>query len=152
MGEIGDALRDQRLSAKIDVQNVEDATKIRAKYLRALENEEFDLLPGPSYVKSFLRTYAEYLGLDGRALVDVYRREYERGQDLESGGFAARSTLKAGGTRRPQWIRVGIAALVAVVIAVIVLGLLGSGKAKSAAGHGTQPALGKTPVVRIIVS
>jgi len=57
---------------------VEAATKIRAKYLRALENEEWDLLPGPTFVKTFLRTYAEYLDLDPRLLVEEYRQRYER--------------------------------------------------------------------------
>lgn len=149
MGEIGDALRDQRLSAKIDVQNVEDATKIRAKYLRALENEEFDLLPGPSYVKSFLRTYAEFLGLDGRELVDAYRRQYERGQDSEPTGFGSRSNLKAGGTRRPRWVRIAAVAFVVAVIAVVILGILGANKAESAVSHAQQPALSSVPIVTI---
>ncbi|MBJ7353813.1 MAG: helix-turn-helix domain-containing protein [Thermoleophilaceae bacterium] len=73
MGEIGETLRERRMALKIDVHEVEEATKIRAKYLRALENEEYDLLPGSAYVKSFLRTYADYLELDSRALVDEYR-------------------------------------------------------------------------------
>ena len=47
---------------RIDISEIEAETKIRAKYLRALENEEWDLLPGPTFVKSFLRTYAEALG------------------------------------------------------------------------------------------
>jgi hypothetical protein len=69
---------------RIDMTEVETATKIRGKYLRALENEEWDLLPGPTFVKSFLRTYAEYLGLDARLLVEEYRQRYERptSQDL----------------------------------------------------------------------
>ena len=54
---------------KIDIAEVEAATKIRAKYLRALENDEFGLLPGSTFVKTFLRTYAEYLGLDATLLV-----------------------------------------------------------------------------------
>jgi hypothetical protein len=57
---------------------VETDTKIRTKYLRALENEEWDLLPGPTYVKTFLRTYAEYLGLDAKLLVEEYKQRYER--------------------------------------------------------------------------
>ena len=65
------------MRAKIDINEVETRTKIRAKYLRALENEEWDLLPGEIYVKSFLRTYGEYLGLDTRQLVDDFRRQYE---------------------------------------------------------------------------
>ena len=63
---------------RIDITEVEAATKIRAKYLRALENEEWDLLPGPTFVKTFLRTYAEYLELDARQLVEEYRQRFER--------------------------------------------------------------------------
>src|SRR5215216_6386442 len=64
MPEIGDQLRETRLRNRIDITEVEAATKIRAKYLRALENEEWNLLPGPTFVKTFLRTYADYLRRD----------------------------------------------------------------------------------------
>jgi hypothetical protein len=78
MTEIGSTLREARMHARIDISEVEAHTKIRAKYLRAIENEEWDLLPGPVYVKSFLRTYGEYLGLDTRLLVDEFKRRHER--------------------------------------------------------------------------
>src|ERR671923_318039 len=78
MPEIGETLREARMRRRIDMTEVETATKIRGKYLRALENEEWELLPGPTFVKSFLRTYAEYLGLDARLLVEEYRQRYER--------------------------------------------------------------------------
>ena len=78
MPEIGDQLRETRMRNRIDITEVEAATKIRAKYLRALENEEWDLLPGQTFVKTFLRTYADYLGLDARNLVEEYRARYER--------------------------------------------------------------------------
>src|SRR3954469_15469609 len=82
MQAIGDTLREARMRQKIDISEVEAKTKIRAKYLRALENEEFDLLPGTTFVRSFLRTYAEYLGLDAHMLVEEYRSRYEpRGQE-----------------------------------------------------------------------
>ena len=68
---------------RIDISEVEAETKIRAKYLRALENEEWNLLPGPTYVKSFLRTYADALGLDGRLLVEEYKLRHERLSDIE---------------------------------------------------------------------
>ena len=58
------------MRARIDISEVEARTKIRAKYLRAIENEEWDLLPGPVYAKSFLRTYGDFLGLDSRMLLD----------------------------------------------------------------------------------
>src|SRR5271163_4943766 len=77
MPEIGATLREARMRERIDVSEIEAKTKIRAKYLRALENEEWGLLPGPTFIKSFLRTYAQALGLDGRALVEEYRLSEE---------------------------------------------------------------------------
>ncbi|MGX6449134.1 helix-turn-helix domain-containing protein [Patulibacter sp. S7RM1-6] len=77
MAEIGATLREARMRAGIDIAEVESRTKIRAKYLRALENEEWSLLPGPTFVKSFLRTYAETLGLDAKLLVEEYKFRHE---------------------------------------------------------------------------
>ena len=61
----------------LDIADVEVATKIRAKYLRALENEEFAMLPGSTFTKTFLRSYAEHLGLDAQLLVEEYRAQHE---------------------------------------------------------------------------
>ena len=83
MPEIGASLREARMRARIDVSEIEAQTKIRAKYLRALENEEWDLLPGPTYVKSFLRTYAEALDLDAKLLVDEYKLRHEHLSEVE---------------------------------------------------------------------
>src|SRR3977135_3297770 len=82
MPAIGETLRATRMRRRIDMTEVEAATKIRAKYLRALENEEWDLLPGPTFVKTFLRTNAEYLELDPRMLVEEYRQRFERPRTL----------------------------------------------------------------------
>jgi hypothetical protein len=70
--EIGNSLREARLRQQLDWPQIELATKIRSKYLRALEDEQFGILPAQPYVKGFLRTYAEYLGLDGQLYVDEY--------------------------------------------------------------------------------
>ena len=78
---------------------METRTKIRAKYLRAIENEEWDLLPGPVYVKSFLRTYGDFLGLDSRLLVDEFKRRYERPTDQELRPIAPLAP-RAGARRR----------------------------------------------------
>lgn len=83
MPDIGESLREARMRARIDISEIEAQTKIRAKYLRALENEEWDLLPGPTYVKSFLRTYAEALDLDAKLLVDEYKLRHERLSEVE---------------------------------------------------------------------
>src|SRR5207248_1276326 len=79
----GETLRDARMRARIDISEIEAETKIRAKYLRALENEEWDLLPGPTYVKSFLRTYADALGLDAKLLIEEYKLRHERLSEVE---------------------------------------------------------------------
>jgi Helix-turn-helix domain len=83
MPDIGTTLREARMRARIDISEIESETKIRAKYLRALENEEWDLLPGPTYVKSFLRSYADALGLDGKLLIEEYKLRHERLSDVE---------------------------------------------------------------------
>jgi len=76
MFEIGNSLREARLRQGLDLARVEDDTKIRARYLQALEDERFDILPAETYVKGFLRTYAEYLGLDGHLYVDEFNSRF----------------------------------------------------------------------------
>jgi hypothetical protein len=126
MPEIGETLRETRMRRRIDMTEVEAATKIRAKYLRALENEEWDLLPGPTFVKTFLRTYAEYLDLDARLLVEEYRQRYERPSTQELTPFrAGRSRQRP----RRHWgpgIVIGIG-VVALLAALYGLSLLGQG-------------------------
>ena len=65
----------------IDFPELEQLTKIRPKYLRALEDENFDILPAPTYVKGFLRSYAESLGLDGQPFVDEYNSRFAVGDE-----------------------------------------------------------------------
>ena len=81
MFEIGNSLREARLRQGLDFPELEQATKIRARYLRALEEEQFDQLPAPTYVKGFLRSYADYLGLDGQLYVDEYNSRYVVGEE-----------------------------------------------------------------------
>src|SRR5665647_2137287 len=57
--EIGNTLREARVRRTLTLQQVEEDTKIRVKYVQAMENEDFDLMPGATYVKGFLRTYSE---------------------------------------------------------------------------------------------
>jgi cytoskeleton protein RodZ len=83
MPSIGETLREARMRQRLDIADVEQRTKIRAKYLRALENEEFGMLPGPTFVKTFMRTYAETLGLDPHVLVEEYRATHEGQDELE---------------------------------------------------------------------
>src|SRR5919201_1815547 len=97
MFEIGNSLREARLRRHVDFAQAELATKIRGKYLRALEDEQFDVLPAQTYVKGFLRTYAEYLGLDGQLYVDEYNSRFVVGEE-EPGPIARASVTRR--TRR----------------------------------------------------
>src|SRR5919197_705017 len=65
MFEIGSTLREARTRQELELGDAERATRIRARYLGALEEERFDQLPAEAYAKAFLRTYADFLGLDG---------------------------------------------------------------------------------------
>ena len=76
MFEIGNSLREARMRQGLDYSQVELATKIRAKYIKALEDEQFDVLPSGTYIKGFLRSYSEYLGLDGQLYVDEYKSRF----------------------------------------------------------------------------
>jgi Helix-turn-helix domain len=78
--EIGNSLREARLRQGLDFSEIEQSTKIRGKYLRALEDEQFEVLPAQTYVKGFLRSYADYLGLDGQLYVDEFNSRYVRGE------------------------------------------------------------------------
>ncbi|HEX3392563.1 MAG TPA: helix-turn-helix transcriptional regulator [Solirubrobacteraceae bacterium] len=135
MAEIGATLRETRMRARVDVSEIEAQTKIRAKYLRALENEEWDLLPGPTFVRSFLRTYAQALGLDDKALVDEYRRVYEQPSEVEhqpavmaSTSRRPRSAVVTRGPSRGYTIALGV---VGLLIVLLVVGLLSEKKGGS---------------------
>ncbi len=95
MFEIGTSLREARLRQGLDFAEVELATKIRAKYLRALEDEDFDVLPAQTYVKGFLRSYADYLGLDGQLYVDEYNSRYVVGEDEDAPSRPRRASASA---------------------------------------------------------
>jgi cytoskeleton protein RodZ len=109
---------------KIDIAEVESATKIRAKYLRALENEEFSLLPGNTFVKTFLRTYAEYLGLDSQLLIEEYRVDYEPRGENELQPMVSRPDRRPERRRpRPSRGPPGPGTAI-IVVAVAILGIL----------------------------
>jgi cytoskeletal protein RodZ len=133
MPPIGETLREARMRQRIDVQEVETRTKIRAKYIRALENEEFDLLPGPTFVRSFLRTYAEFLGLDSHLLIEEYRRGHEPIEEADVQPLASAPPRRRRRERQVYDARQPGRGMVVAVLAVVliaflaVLGLTGGG-------------------------
>jgi cytoskeleton protein RodZ len=143
MQAIGERLREARMRQGLDITEVEVATKIRAKYLRALENDEFTMLPGSTYVRSFLRTYAEYLGLDAQLLVEEFRAQHEPRGEGEAQTLAPPSRARPARDRRGGPVGgppfgPGTAAVILVLLILAVLAVIGlasgddSGKKKAA--------------------
>jgi cytoskeleton protein RodZ len=129
MPSIGESLREARMRQHLDISDVEEQTKIRAKYLRALEHEDFALLPGPTFVKTFLRTYAEVLGLDPHVLVEEYRATYEPRDELEPAQALGGPPAPPGRPpRQPPRPAVVISiAVVGLLVFLIVLGVTSGG-------------------------
>ena len=123
MFEIGNSLREARFRQQLEFAELEQATKIRARYLRALEEESFDTLPAQTYVKGFLRTYADYLGLDGQLYVDEYNSRFSTGEEEHREPVVARRTSNVGrsttGASRAAGVLVALAAIGAVFALVI---------------------------------
>jgi hypothetical protein len=135
--EIGSSLREARQRRRIEIAQAEQATKIRGKYLRALEEERFDLLPSETYVKGFLRTYANYLGLDGQLYVDEFNSRFVPGGDFDQ--RPKRSSRERRSRRTEGVIVVGALATIAIVTIVVISAWT------STASHAVQ---GRTPVVK----
>ncbi len=141
MFEIGNSLREARLRREIDFAEAESTTKIRGKYLRALEDEQFEILPAQTYVKGFLRTYAEYLGLDGQLYVDEYNSRYVSAED--DAPFRAHRTAE--GRRRERAhrrVESNVVIVTLVAIGVITALVIAAWKFGGSSGTATIPNLG----------
>jgi hypothetical protein len=133
---IGATLKEARRRLGMDIKEAEERTKIRTRYLRALEAEDWEVLPAPAYVRGFLRTYGQILGLDGGALADRYRRSYE--EPAAAAVAPPEPVLRnrgGSGSRPPSrngWIAaIGVAVLLLVAI-LAVIGLTSDGDEESA--------------------
>ncbi len=132
MFQIGDSLREARTRRGLSAADVQTGIRIRERYLMALEEEQWELLPGEAYTKGFLRTYAEFLGLDGELYIDEYNarlRSHDEEQPVPE-VFAPR--------RGPS--RTALRTLAgALVLAAAVAGLAAWRLAGSSTPHVAQP-------------
>ena len=117
MFEIGSTLRETRVRRKTTLQQAEDDTKIRVKYIQAMENDDFDLMPSAAYVKGFLRTYSDYLGLDADVMIEEYRSRFEPNEEHEP--FGGNSALGKPRAHRRRNTLAFIAVICLLIIGVL---------------------------------
>jgi cytoskeleton protein RodZ len=121
---IGQKLHEARAARGIELDEIERVTKIRIKYLRAMEEDRWEVLPGDAYARGFLSTYASFLGLDQRALVEQYKRDHEPTDEVHR---VPQELPRRGAVRRSSPGRRAAAVLgvlaAAALVAVIVVGL-----------------------------
>jgi hypothetical protein len=136
---IGETLRKARVRREVQLAEVEEATRIRLKYLRAIEAEDWGALPEDVYARAFIRTYASFLGLDGERLAE----EHRRGLIGEGSQAGPESGPGSGARRRPRrlaprlpvatWITVaGVLLVAALAIAALPLDRGGENNVPSA--------------------
>lgn len=131
---IGETLREARSRRKVDLSQVEAAIKIRVRYLQAIENEEWDALPGGAYTRGFIRTYAAYLGLDGDRLADDFRREVEPlAERVPKRVEPVPTGARNGGSRLSGRLLIAAVCL-ALIAAVVGIAIAGGGGEKGSSG------------------
>jgi cytoskeletal protein RodZ len=151
MLEIGGSLRQARTRAGLELVEIEAETMIPARYLDALEGERFEVLPEGPYRRSFLREYADYLGLRGDLYTDEYVARFEP-PEPEPEPEPARSSAARRVSRALDELslrRVAVAA--ALVVAAVGVWLLGTGGSTGRHPPVTQAAATTPPAVHHVV-
>jgi cytoskeleton protein RodZ len=148
---VGNKLREARGRRKLSFDEVEAKTKIRTRYLQAIENEEWDQLPEDTYTRAFIRTYGRFLGLDGDRLAEEQRRSRgaarpgERLPRVEPRPRpVARKRRRSGGGIPPRLLAAAVTAL--VIAALLAIGLTTGGGSEEQGG-GSAPTPHKGPRV-----
>ena len=139
MFEIGASLREARARRQLSYDQIEAETKIRAKYIRCMEDEQFDVLPAQTYVKGFLRSYAEYLGLDGQLYVDEYNSRFVVGEEEHPQSRPRRSAPPSRGVQvQSRVVLLTLLGITAVTALVIVAWTRGEPPSSTPVGLGTS--------------
>jgi cytoskeletal protein RodZ len=140
---VGNKLREARTRRKLSLEDVEAETKIRSRYLQAIENEDWDQLPEDAYTRAFIRTYGRFLGLDGDRLAEEQRRNRGAARPRERlprvdprPRPVVRKRRRRGGIP-PRVIAAAVTAL--VIAALLVIGLTTGGDSEDGGGRSAPP-------------
>ncbi|HWP83586.1 MAG TPA: RodZ domain-containing protein [Terriglobia bacterium] len=118
MGELGERLRRERESRGISLQAIAQETRIGVRLLKAIEEEDFDQLPGGIFNKSFIEQYASYLGLDEKQAVRDYLRAYSPAREYQQSHAEAEKPAPAV-AKQPRFILLAIGAAAVALIALL---------------------------------
>lgn len=136
---VGTRLREARTRRRLTIADAEEATKIRARYLRAIENEDWDLLPSEVYARAFIRTYGVFLGLDGERLAEEQRRSSGAARPGERLPRVDPRPRRIAPRRTSRGISPGLLAAVVsglVLVALVIVGLSGGDESSDGGGGG----------------
>ncbi len=154
----GELLERARRERGLSLRDVENATKIRTRYLEGLEREDYSMLPDQVYVQGFLKTYANYLGLDGEGLAEDFKERRaprrERGLNYErprSSEFD-RPVISPGGLAGAERRRISGTAVLTVVLALILIALVGGALYYVGSRSAGTPGIGDSASVRPVPS
>jgi cytoskeleton protein RodZ len=143
---VGQVLQDARTRRGLDLTEVERVTKIRVKFLRAMEEDRWEALPAPVYARSFLSTYARFLGLEDEPLIEEYEGTADEADRAESIPLGA---IRPGGIRqrrrplKPALLGVGGFAVV-LLLGLVIVGLVG-GSGGGGGAEDKQPESKRAP-------
>src|SRR5262245_4459866 len=132
---IGQQLQKARNQRRVELSEAERATKIRVKFLEAMEKDRWEDLPGPPYNRSFLASYAGFLGLDDQALLRQYRETAEPPEHAEA---LPPTVIHTGSLHPPRSVRpmvLWIAGLVVVILLGVVIGVSVGGSGDGGGQH-----------------
>ncbi len=121
MASIGEIFKDKRESLGLTLKDVEKSTNIRKRYLEAIENDDFDVIPGSAYVKGFMRVYASFLKIDSEPLIKEFESNYKEPLKYEKERYIDVSRKSVYRRRRITFLLSAIGVL--LVIVLIVLGV-----------------------------
>ena len=138
--DIGNMLKEAREARGLTLEKVEAETKIRKKYIAAMEQGEFQTLPGPIYARAFLKNYAKYLNIDTEEIAEALK-EIHPGENTqtETPKTVDKKTVKKAGLTR-YWMYFAAVLLIAVAVVSIYYGARGITANRVAAGEGENQA------------
>lgn len=167
--EIGKSLKEARTARKLSLEEVEEETKIRRKYLQALENEQYDVLPGQVYAKAFLKNYARFLNLDIEEVMQAYNQSSTKEEPQEQDNvnennstFTRREQSKLNHGQKPRyWLYLATVVVVLGLAISVYYTVRGMGlnhpareeygteeQAQVPAGNQSNPSIGQQPTAQ----